>query len=141
MIIPFLGIINGLLVPVLLVPPYLLSMSGQGTAVYQFIAYGVVFLLLALFYVRGQKWRSWFYENMRCRRLRKSEKCLLWSIGLLMMVFSNEIAVQLTADRGNAQLADGTYGYRLVSFIGISSMAAFIMTITECGAGDGGISS
>lgn len=39
LMIPFPGIINGLLVPVLLVPPYLLAMSVQETRVYQFMLY------------------------------------------------------------------------------------------------------
>lgn len=37
LMIPFPGIINGLLVPLLRVPPYLLSLSVQETWVYQFI--------------------------------------------------------------------------------------------------------
>ena len=130
MMIPFLGIIDGLLIPALLVPPYLLSLSTKGKTVYQFLVYGIMFMLMAFFYVRGKKWRSWFHENMQHRSLRKSEKYLLWMTGLLMLFFSNEVAVQLTADGGNIQSTGETYGYRLVSFIGISSMAAFIMTIT-----------
>lgn len=130
MIIPFLGIINGLLLPMLLVLPYLLSMSAQESTVYQFIVYGVLFLLLVLFYAKGKNWRTWFHENMRCMCLRKSEKCLLWIIGILMLIFSNEIAAQLATDSGNIRPAGDAYRYRLIPFIGISSMAAFIMTIT-----------
>lgn len=125
--IPFPGIINGLLVPVLLVPPYLLSLSGQETMLWQFVVYGMLFLLLLLFYVKGKAWRDWFRENMQCRSLRISEKCLLWVIGLLMLFFANEISVQT----GTNRLAAGEdYGHRLASFIAISSVAAFIMTVT-----------
>ena len=128
--IPFPGIINGLFVPVLLVPPYLLAMSEQETKVYQFMLYGVLSALLLLFYVKGQDWRSWFHENMQHRSLRKSEKYLLWVVGILMLLFSNNMAMQIAVDGGNVRAAGGMYGQGLVSFIGISSISAFVMTVT-----------
>lgn len=130
LMIPFPGIINGLLVPVLRVPPYLFALSVQETWIYQFIIYGILAVLLILFCVKGRSWRCWFYENMQHRRLRKSEKYLLWLVGILMLFFSNEVAMLLTAYGENVQAAGKTYGNRLSSFISISSVAAFIMTIT-----------
>lgn len=130
LMIPFPGIINGLLVPVLRVPPYLLALSVQETWVYQFIIYGILAVLLILFCVKGRSWRCWFHENMQHRRLRKSEKYLLWLVGILMLFFSNEVAMLLTAYGENVQAAGKTYGNRLSSFISITSIAAFIMTIT-----------
>lgn len=128
LMIPFLGIINGLLLPVLLVPPYLLAMSVQETRVYQFMFYGVLLVLLILFYVKGRNWRSWFHENMQHRSLRKSEEYLLWVVGILMLFFSKNIAIQIASDSGNVR--DSMYGQGLASFIGISSISAFVMTIT-----------
>ena len=133
LMIPFLGIINGLFVPIMLVPPYLLSLSAQEKLIYQFAVYGVFSVLLILFYVKGREWRIWFHENMRNRSLRKSEKYLLWMVGILMLFFSNAGVIRIVG--GNVQAADGSYGheimsFEIMSFIGISSMAAFIMTIT-----------
>ena len=127
---PLTGIINGLLGPVLLVPPYLLSLSAQAALVYQFAIYGILFLLLVLFYVRGREWRSWFQENMQHRCLRRSENCLLWMIGIVMLFFSNELAVQKEAGRMDRFVTGANDGHRLASFIGISSIAVFIMAIT-----------
>ena len=128
LMIPLLGIINGLLVPIMLVPPYLLSLSVQETLIYQGMVYGVLAVLLILFYVKGREWRIWFHENMKHRSLRISERCLLWMVGILMMFFSNAGVMRIV--RENMQAADGSYGREILSFIGISSMAAFIMTIT-----------
>ena len=130
LMIPFMGIINGLLISIMLVPPYLLSLSVQGKLIYQVMVYGVLSILLILFYVKGGQWRIWFHENMRHRSLRKSEKYLLWMVGILMMFFSNSGVMQIVRDGGTLQAADGSYGYEITSFIGISSIAAFIMTIT-----------
>lgn len=128
--LPFPGIINGLLVPTLLVPPYFFEMSMQETHIYQFILYGVLFVLIVLFYVKGKSWRSWFQDNMQHRSLRKSEKYLLWIIGILMLLFSNHTTMQITLDSGNVRIADSIYGRGLAPFIGISSVSAFVMTIT-----------
>ncbi|MCH5270958.1 MAG: HD-GYP domain-containing protein [Lachnospiraceae bacterium] len=130
LMIPLMGIINGLLMPIMLVPPYLLSLSVQGTLIYQVMVYGILSVLLIFFYVKGRKWRIWFHENMRHRSLRISEKYLLWMVGILMMFFSNSGIMRIVAERGNLQAADGSYGREMMSFLSISSMAAFIMTIT-----------
>lgn len=51
--IPFLGIINGLLIPLLRVPPYLFAMPEQEITVYQLIVYGILSVLLLIFYQGG----------------------------------------------------------------------------------------
>ena len=129
LMIPLMGIINGLLMPIMLVPPYLFSLSVQGTLIYQVIVYGVLSVLMILFYVKGGQWRIWFHENMGHRSLRKSEKYLLWMVGILMMFFSNSGIMRVVKNEGNVQAA-GSYGHEIMFFIGISSMAAFVMTIT-----------
>lgn len=129
LLLPLTGLINGLLGPLLLVPPYLFALSAEGTLVYQYLVYGGLALLLGFFYVKGKSWRLWFRENMRHRKLRRSENCLLWAVGILMMFFSNELAVQKETGAWLSGPADGMYGYRLVSFMGISSIAVFIMAV------------
>lgn len=130
--IPFTGIINGLFVPVLLVPPYFFALSEQGTAVYRFILYGLLTVLFFWFYVKGKNWRRWFRENMHRRSLRKSEKYLLWVIGILLMFFSNtdSAAMQIVAGGSNAWAADDIHSQGIVSYIGVSSISAFVMTVT-----------
>ena len=130
LLIPFLGIVNGLLLPILFVPPYLLSLSTQEAFVYQFVTYGLLFALLVIFYVKGQNWRRWFYENMRHRKLRKSERYLLWMVGILMLFFSNVVAKQILEADGTAGAVDKLYGQKFVLFVGISSISAFIMSVT-----------
>lgn len=125
----FPGIINGLLTPVMLVPPYLLSLSEQEKLTYQFIIYGILFVLLALFLVKGKPWRSWFRENMQHRCLRKSERTLLWLVGILMMFFSNAVTMQIMGYGEDMQAAGEAYRFSLASFIAISSIAAFIMSV------------
>ena len=132
LMIPFTGIINGLFVPVLLVPPYFFALSEQETAVYRFILYGLLTVLFFWFYVKGKNWRSWFHENMQRRSLRKSEKYLLWVIGILLMFFSNtdSVAMQIVAGSSNAWAADNIHNQEIVSYIGVSSISAFVMTVT-----------
>lgn len=129
MILPLPGIISGLFVPVMLVPPYLLGMAASAAAAYQFAMYGVAAVLLVLFLVKGKPWRNWFQDNMQRRNLRKSERYLLWIIGILQLFFSISIAAQIEA--GGAGIpAAADYVRRFDAFIGISSVTAFIMTIT-----------
>ncbi len=130
LLLPLTGIVNGLLGPVLLVPPYMLSMSGQETLFYQGAVYAMLFTLLFFFYRKGQAWRNWFRENMRHRSLRRAENGLLWVIGILMLFFSNELAVQKETGGLSALPINGDYGHSLTSFMSISSIAVFIMAVT-----------
>ena len=131
LMIPFMGIVNGLIVPVMFVPPYLLSFSEAGIMIYQFSIYGTLAVLLVLFYFKGRSWREWFNENMRNRSLRISEQILLWIVGIVMMIFSNTVVMNQTIVRYSAETQDvEQYAAEIKAFIGIGSMAAFIMTVT-----------
>ena len=133
LMIPLTGIINGLLGPLLLVPPYLMSLSEQETMIYQYVMYGILGVALLLFYAKDSVWRSWFRENMRSRSLRRSENTLLWVIGIIMLVFSNELAAQKAAgsiDAYTLYASNGAHRNELASFIMISSIAVFIMAVT-----------
>lgn len=90
MMIPFPGIINGLLIPVLKLPPYLFSLGQKEADIWQLTFYGVIFLALSLFYFKGREWRKWFEDNAQGRELRRWEQILLCVIGVLMLVFSDE---------------------------------------------------
>lgn len=90
LMVPFPGLINGLMLPLLRLPPHLLSLSERATEIYQLAFYGIVFALLAVFYCAGRKWRAWFDENAQGRTLQLREKILLCTVGILLMIFSGE---------------------------------------------------
>ncbi len=129
LMIPFPGIISGLTIPILLVPPYIFSFSVHETQIYQLLVYGCLFALLILFCVKGRNWRIWFRENMQHRSLRNLEKYLLWIVGILMLLFSNNTAIQIAVYNENVQETNVVYDQSLVSFIGISSISVFVMTL------------
>lgn len=129
LMIPFLGIINGLLVPIILIPPYLLSLSDTGTMIYQFAVYILLAALLVLFYVRGRKWRAWFRDNMKNRSLRVMERGLLWIVGIAMMLFVNAGVMKIVTEGENAQEAVSNSS-EVISFIGIAGLAGFVMSVT-----------
>lgn len=129
LMIPFMGIVNGLIIPVMFVPPYLLSFSELGIMIYQFSIYVTLAVLLLLFWFKGEKWRTWFNENMRNRSLRISEQVLMWIIGIVMMFFSNSGVMKTVANIDGVQ-TDVVYSPEVRTFIGIGSLAAFITTVT-----------
>ena len=93
--IPLAGIGNGLLTLISFLP-YAVDMSEQTALIYQYVFCGVLLLLAMIFYVKGKSWRSWFDENMQYRSLDKSERWLLWAVGIMMQVFVMAIS-QMTS--------------------------------------------
>ena len=53
-------------------------------------------------------------------------------IGILLMFFSNtdSVAMQIVAGSSNAWAADNIHNQEIVSYIGVSSISAFVMTVT-----------
>jgi HD-GYP domain-containing protein (c-di-GMP phosphodiesterase class II) len=135
LMIPILGIIDGILVPVIVVPPYICSMSERGGQCYELIVYAILAVLFLMFCIKGKNWRMWFRENMYNRSLTKWEKILLYITGCLMLVFSNEVDAQ--TELGDIWRSDdaltGTYGGILASrttiFFVICSLTALVMTV------------
>lgn len=128
--IPLLGILNGLAVPFLVVAPYLIGFTEQGILICRLFAYGLLALLLILFFVKGKKWREWFRENMQKRHMRRWEKILLCVVGTLMLSYSGIVERQLIL---NGQLREAGYEYaagnQFARDIGIYGMIAFALTI------------
>lgn len=129
--IPLLGILNGLVVPILVVAPHLIGLTGRKTLIYRLFVYGFLALLLILFFARGKNWREWFRENIQKRRMRRWEKILLCVVGTLMLSYSGITERQLILD---TQLRDAGYEYaagnQFAWDIGIYGMVAFALTIS-----------
>lgn len=131
LILPILGILNGLLVPFLVIAPQLLFSSARARFVYCLAMYGGLALLLFLFYARGKNWRAYFRENIQKRRMRGWEKIFLCVVGTFMVSFSEIAARQIDFNR-QLQAAGYEYGSqgRFAWDIGINGAIAFSLTAT-----------
>ncbi len=131
LIIPILGILNGLLVPFLVIIPQLLFTSEMLRLAYCLVVYGALALLLFLFYMRGRNWRIYFRENIQNRRMRSWEKILLCVVGTFMVTFSEIMARQIDFNR---QLQEAGYEYgvqgQFAWDICVNGAIAFALTAT-----------
>ena len=125
MIIPITGIVNGLILPILVVPFVLLNVSEEIKLVYSSIFYGMIALLLFLFWIRGKKWRRKFQAEMENRHIHKWERFLLCAIGILMVIFSQTLSA--TPDRSvDYEIVVA----QLVFNMCLMAITAFILTVT-----------
>ena len=125
MIIPITGIVNGLILPILVVPFVLLNVSEEIKLVYSSIFYGMIALLLFLFWIRGKKWRRKFQAEMEHRHIHKWERFLLCAIGILMVIFSQTLSA--TPDRS---VDYEIVVVQLVFNMCLMAITAFILTVT-----------
>lgn len=131
LMLPVLGILNGLLVPFLVIMPQLFFASARARFAYCLTVYGILALLLFLFYIRGKGWRIYFRENIQKRQMRSWEKILLCVVGTFMVSFSEIAARQIDF---NSQLLAAGYEYGLQGQfawdICINGAIAFSLTAT-----------
>lgn len=131
LMLPVLGILNGLLVPFLVILPQLFFASARARFAYCLTVYGILALLLFLFYIRGKGWRTYFRENIQKRQMRSWEKILLCVVGTFMVSFSEIAARQIDF---NSQLLAAGYEYGLQGQfawdICINGAIAFSLTAT-----------
>lgn len=90
LILPIMGIVNGIMVPFLFMFRYIFGMQNNDSIHAYFADVCLVFAEL-LFYVKGKEWRNQFETQMGDRRLQKWEMALLCVVGVLMNIFSNII--------------------------------------------------
>lgn len=94
LIIP-IPILNGILIPVLVLAPQLFFTTETGRQIYEVLIYAALILLLFFFYYKGKKWRIYFQEHIQKRHMRRWEKILLCVVGTLMMTFSEIVQRQI----------------------------------------------
>lgn len=126
LIIPICGIINGIMVPTVVMPPFILGLTDFQSKYCEYIVYGIYVILLLLFYFKGKEWRKWFDENISGRYVHKWEKILLCIIGILMMVFSNFISGKIHFSKV-VDLTDEKYQYIKTSAY-ISDILVYVIT-------------
>lgn len=134
LILPLLGIINGICVPLLVMPPALFGLSETGALYYTFCIYGLLAICLLLFWKKGKKWRFWFRENMQRRCLNGWEKALLCITGVLMLAFSNVMAGQMTLRKDSLNsvyeyAAKGQSAWNMALYGGITFTLTFIIIV------------
>lgn len=74
LIIPIMGITNGIFVPILSLPSNLLLLSEEGMGIYGMVVFGCIHFLFLLFFLKGKKWRERFNEELGDRHLENWEK-------------------------------------------------------------------
>ncbi len=125
LMIPIAGIINGLFVPVLVMPVNLFGFSQIGILLYDYLVYGIMAVLLILFYIYGKEWRDNFRKEIEYRRLERWESILLCIVGILMMVFSNTLSTKPVSS-GYDDLVIRNY----VLTMCLLGITAFFLTVT-----------
>ena len=124
LMIPIWAITNGLMVPIMLVIPYLLSLSEEETLISQLTAYGVLAILLILFLVKGRVWRASFDESMKHRSLRGSETLML----CMATLFSNSPYIMILVTE-RMQVTSSSDVSKIKALVAIGSMVVFFMTV------------
>lgn len=114
-----LFIINCIMVPLMVVPPYLLSIPAE---IYQLAVYGALIVAFACFMVFGKNWRKKFVRETRDRNLSHIERIMLLIGGVLSLLFSVKISETVSA--GASEIYDKN------QFIAINSLFAVTMTVT-----------
>ena len=125
LIFSIIGFVNGIMIPLLTTPIYLVEMSQKSGIIYSLVLYIVIFSLIFLFYFKSNKWRKRFEMEKEGRHLETWERILLISVGLIMMFYSTTFSTLPPK-----KLADEVVIRDIIINRTISAIIAFIMTIT-----------
>lgn len=126
-VIPIIGIMDGIVVPILILPDSIISFDKDVLVIYQTTVYIITGILLFLFYKFGKEWRKNFELEIRHRYVQKWEKILLYIVGCLMTVFS----VFMTR---SVEMIGVIFGNDVARDIALSMIAegtmSFVLTLT-----------
>ena len=124
-VIPMAGIINGLVIPILVIPAAMQELSVEQTMIYSFVVYGVCYFLLLLFWIKGKNWRRNFEEEMEHRHIHTWERTLLCAVGILMMFFPNTLPIFPETEVDIEYVFD-----QLTLNVYTMGVVAFVLTVT-----------
>lgn len=117
MVFPLL-MINGIIVPLMVVPPYLFAIPKY---VYQLCVSCLLIVLLTAFIIPGKGWRRKFAQDTKDRSLSMLERVMLIIGGALSVMFSVKISEAVrTQDPSNRGTND---------LVAINSLFAVAMTV------------
>lgn len=127
LVIPIVGMMDGLVIPIMVLPDRLFSFDKNVLTLYQASVYAIIIVLLLLFYKYGKEWRTHFALEMRHRYVQKWEQVLLWIVGCMMMAFS----VFMTRDIASISNAFGTaVAKELAASMIAEGLMSFVLTVT-----------
>ena len=127
LVIPIVGMMDGLVIPIMVLPDSLFSFDKNVLTLYQASVYAIIIVLLLLFYKHGKEWRTHFALEMRHRYVQKWEQVLLWIVGCMMMAFS----VFMTRDIASISNAFGTAVAKdLAASMIAEGLMSFVLTVT-----------
>lgn len=85
---PVVGIINGLIVPLLILPAILYEMTDVSTLVYRVVFHIILYIGVLLFWIKAKDWREKFNNESRDRSLQRWEFALLGVVSVIITLFS-----------------------------------------------------
>ena len=126
-IIPICGFLNGIAIPLLVVPIQLFRLEGYTKRIYSLIFFAVLSVLLALFYFKGKNWRNNFREEIKYRRMEKWEKVLLWVVGVFLWVYSAELSAipEMTPEIYNSEIYE-----LMLKYYAVNGIISFVVSVT-----------
>ena len=125
--LPISGFLNGIYIPIIVVPINLFQLEQLGTAIYSVIFYGLIYAVLLIFYLKGKDWRKNFQEELKYRKLQNWEKGLLWAVGILLMIYSASLST--IPEMSSETYHTLVYELMIKNYI-VTGITSFALTIT-----------
>lgn len=121
-----LSLVNGIMVPLMVVPPYLLSIPAHA---HQLAVYGVLAALLTVFLVLGRNWRQKFARETKDRSLSIPERVILIIGGVLSQFFSIKIGDAVNSAEDS--ILDMNELIAINSLFAVTMTVAFVIMIIQ----------
>lgn len=122
---PVIGIINGLVVPLLILPGVLYEIPVMNVLIYRISIHVLLYIGVVVFWIKGRGWREKFALESDKRRLRRWEFALLGVVSILVTAYS--AGIQGLPEEGFVGSAE-TVGYVKICLVAVT-LLSFILTI------------
>lgn len=122
---PIIGIINGLVVPLLILPSILYDISALKIVIYRIILHVTLYIAVICFGIAGRSWREKFAIESDKRRLRRWEFAILGVVSILATSYS--AVIQGLPESGFEGSVE-TIGYVKICLVAVT-LLSFLLTI------------
>ena len=123
---PVIGIINGLVVPLLVLPTIIFDISEMHTVIYRIGLHVILYIVAVFFWIKGRGWRDKFTVESDKRRLKRWEFALLGVVSILVVAYSAVIqGLPANGFEGSAE----TVGYVKLCLVAVTLLSFILTTI------------
>ena len=128
-IIPIMGVFNGIVAPVWATPKAVLRMTEKEELLFSLIIYAILIFLITLFYFIVKNRRSQLANKNSARSLTTWERVMLVGVGMMLLLYSYTLSELPTTDSAEQFVINGIIVDKIIGAVVVFGLTIIVIVL------------